>query len=346
MIRLGLCCTFLEEPIRFRTTTARYVSSLPKSSRRKFLNELALHNARTLGAALSYCRDNGIGAFRVQSGLLPLYTHPDHPYALDAEVRATLAEVGAKRGDIRLSFHPDQFVVPGSLNPAVVDASLGELEYQAEVAELIGAEQLTIHGGGAQGGKAAALARLEAGLARLSPRARSRIVLENDDRTYTVEDLLPTCERLGIPLVYDVHHHRCNPDSLTIDRATELATATWNGREPWMHLSSPAASWKGRDPRPHADYIDVRDVPEQWRDRNVTVDIEAKAKERAVIKLRAQLDGRRTSAARTGRRASDASGRLVPAPQPATSRAKTSAPGGRRGTTRAPRAQRTSSPRR
>jgi UV DNA damage endonuclease len=342
MMRLGLCCTFLEESIRFRTTTARYVSSLPNKSRAKFLNELALHNARTLGTAIGWCRDQGIGAFRVQSGLLPLYTHPAHLYELDPEVRETLAAVGKTRGDIRLSFHPDQFVVPGSVNPAVVASSLGELEYQAEVAELIGAEQLTIHGGGAQGGKGAALARLEESLGRLSPRARSRVVLENDDRVYTVEDLLPTCERLGIPLVYDVHHHRCNADSLSIDRATELATATWQGREPWMHLSSPALGWRGSDRRPHADYIDLEDVPEQWRDRNITVDVEAKAKELAVLRLRAQLDGRRTSASRTGRRASVASGRSAPAPRPASNRSKTSARSDPRAAAPVPRAQRTS----
>lgn len=346
MIRLGLCCTFLEAPIRFRTTTARYVSSLPKASRPKFLNELCLHNARTLGAAISWCRDNGVGAFRVQSGLWPLYTHPDHPYELDPEVRATLADVGKARGDIRLSFHPDQFVVPGSVNSAVVASSLGELEYQAEVAELIGAEQLTIHGGGAQGGKSAALARLEAALVKLSPRAKSRVVLENDDRVYTVEDLLPTCERLSVPLIYDVHHHRCNPDSLSIDRATELATATWHGREPWMHLSSPAEGWRGRNPGPHADYIDLHDLPEQWRDRNLTVDVEAKAKERAVIKLRAQLDGRRTSAARTGRLVNGASDRSAPAPRPPAKKSKPSAsPGARQDRAPAKRAKRTSGPR-
>lgn len=346
MIRLGLCCTFLETPIRFRTTTARYVSSLPNKSRAKFLNELALHNARTLGTAIDWCRDHDIGAFRVQSGLWPLYTHPDHRYDLDAEVRETLVAIGKRRGDVRLSFHPDQFVVPGSVNPAVVESSLGELEYQAEVAELIGAEQLTIHGGGAQGGKLAALARLESALARLSPRAKSRVVLENDDRVYTVEDLLPTCQRLGIPLVYDVHHHRCNPDALSIDRATDLATATWRGREPWMHLSSPAVGWRGSDPRPHADYIDLRDVPDQWRDRNITVDVEAKAKERAVTKLRAQLDGRRTSAARTGRPAYAASGRSAPAPRPAARKSRPSAPGARRDTAPAKRVKRTSNPRR
>ena len=257
------------------------------------LNELSLHNAAALRDAIRWCAAHGIGAFRVSSGILPMYTHPDVGWSLDDEsaaatgVSAALRAAGRTRQEagVRLSFHPDQFVVPGSVNPAVVEASLRELEYQAHVAELIGAEQLTIHGGGAQGGKPESLERLARNLRRLSPRARKRIVLENDDRLYTVEDLLPICERLEIPLVYDVHHHRCNPDRLDVAQATELAAATWSGREPWVHLSSPALGWKGKDPRPHADYINVSDVPACWLGRSMTIDVEAKAKELAVVRL-------------------------------------------------------------
>ncbi len=256
-----------------------------------FYNELALHNAGALAAAIDYCAGHGIGAFRINSQFLPLFTHPTVGWTLDTPagegVADALRAIDVKRraAGMRLSFHPDQFVVPGSSRPAVVDASLAELEYMAEVAELVGAEQLTIHGGGAQGGKQESLERLAAGIARLSPRARARVVLENDDRVYTVEDLLPLCEKLSIPLVYDVHHHRCNPDRLDVERATELAAQTWGTREPWAHLSSPALGWRGSDPRPHADYISARDFPSYWFGRRITVDVEAKAKERAVVRL-------------------------------------------------------------
>ena len=294
-MRLGLCCTFLDEDIKFRQTTARYVSTL--ADRERFLLEIALHNAHALARAIAWCAEHGVGAFRIGSQLLPLYTHPDHAWSLaqHADLRRALVAAGdlARARGVRLSFHPDQFVVPGSVNAATVDASLAELEYQGEVAELVGAEQLTLHGGGAQGGKPAALARLAANLRHLSPRARNRVVLENDDRVYTVEDLLPLCEQLECGLVYDVHHHRCNPDRLDVEQATDLASATWCGREPWMHLSSPANGWRAPDRRSHADFIAMRDVPACWRERAITVDIEAKAKERAVMKLRKALAPRR-----------------------------------------------------
>ncbi|HUS28563.1 MAG TPA: UV DNA damage repair endonuclease UvsE [Kofleriaceae bacterium] len=305
MVRLGLCCTFLAAPIRFRTTTVRYALSLDSRVRRGFLNELALHNAAALTSAIEWCIDHDVGAFRVQSGLLPLYTHPEVGWTLDGEegagVRAALAAAGQRARDagVRLSFHPDQFVVPGSTSKNVVKASLRELEYIAEVGELIGADQMTIHGGGAQGGKPEALKRLLVGLADLSPRARSLVALENDDRTYHVEDLLPICEGSGIPLIYDVHHHRCNPDSLSVQRATELAAKTWGLREPWVHLSSPLAGWRDGDPRPHADFIKSSDVPAFWLDRTMTIDVEAKAKEKAVLRLKTWIDAQAARGKRT-----------------------------------------------
>jgi UV DNA damage endonuclease len=217
------------------------------------------------------------------------YRWDELPIATILEKRLARARDHARAADVRLSFHPDQFVVPGSANPATVDASLGELEYLAQAAELVGAEQLTLHGGGAQGGKPAALDRLRRGLDRLSDRARRLVVLENDDRVYTVRDLEPLCRREGLPLVYDVHHHRCLPDGLSVEEATALAAASWGEREPWFHLSSPARGWQARDPRPHHDEIALEDLPPSWRHMRGTIDVEAKAKELSVLRLAQSL---------------------------------------------------------
>jgi len=317
-VRLGLCCTFLEEPIRFRSTTARLVGGKRPAERRRFLGELALDNAAALAAAIEWCAAHRIGAFRVSSQLFPLATHPQVGYALEElptwpalERSLRAARRRARALDIRLSLHPDQFVVPGSASEAVAKSSLFELEHQARVAELVGAEQMTLHGGGGQPDRRAALDRLERGLDRLSPRARARIALENDDRVFTVEDLLPVCARAGLPLVYDVHHHRCLPDRLGEGEALERAAATWRGREPWAHISSPKGGWRSARPQAHGDYIRPRDVPPSWIGRRMTVDVEAKAKELAVLRLLGWVDrhesargaagkGRGRSAARAG----------------------------------------------
>ena len=290
-LRLGLCCLFLDEPtVRFRTTTARYLSSLPKKRARQRLVELAHSNAAALRHALAACARLGIGAFRVSSNLLPLATHPEYDYRLgdlpDA-AQATLRQAGAEAAQhgIRLSFHPDQFILLASPSEAVTEASLRDLELHGQLAELLGADVINLHAGGGYGNKPEALRRIARNLERLSPAVRSRLALENDDRIYTVRDLLPLCRQEGVPLTYDVHHHRCNPDGLGIGEATELARATWD-REPLFHVSSPKDGWSAPNPRLHADYINPADFPAEWLPLTLTVDVEAKAKEKAVLELR------------------------------------------------------------
>ena len=76
MIRWGLCCQFLDAPIKFRTATHRYVATLSPEGRRDYLAGIAAHNAAALADAVRQCRTLGIGAFRINSQVLPLGTHP------------------------------------------------------------------------------------------------------------------------------------------------------------------------------------------------------------------------------------------------------------------------------
>lgn len=302
LLRLGLCCTFLDGPARFRHTTAAYVTRLDpggegwsgRPNAQAFIRALVLHNARARSDAVQWCAEQGVGAFRVQSQLVPLATHPDLAFPLEAlgeEIDDALrgAAARARTLGVRLSLHPDQFVVLSSDRPDVVDASVAELEHQSAVAARIGADQVTLHVGSGKGGKAAAGDRLRRAVDRLSDVARGLLVLENDDRTWTVADLLPVVEALGLPLVYDVHHHRCNADELSVEDATDAAAATWGDREPWCHISSPLDGWEGPRPQRHADLIARGDLPDVWRGRRMTLDVEAKAKEVAVLALRQAL---------------------------------------------------------
>jgi UV DNA damage endonuclease len=298
LIRLGLCCLFAEQPIQFRALTARGLLPDPREIQLQRISAVCRGNSENLLQSLRILDRLRIGAFRITSPLFPRYTHPDVGYTLDmlphrSQILSQLKTVRilARQKDIRLSFHPDQFVVLSSPHPEVVANSRLELEYQGQLAELVGADVINLHGGGAYGDKAAALQRLRQNFAQLSPAVKSRLTLENDDSTYTVRDLLPVCRTLGIPLVYDVHHHRCNPDGLSEEAATEAALKTWQalGREPHFHLSSPRAGWQRDDRRPHADYIEPDDFPVCWRGLTCTIDVEAKAKELAVLQLATAL---------------------------------------------------------
>jgi UV DNA damage endonuclease len=303
-LRLGLCCQFAREPIKFRATTATALLRLPRPAQLVRLADLCRANAEALLASLEFCASHGIGAFRIVSQILPVKTHPAAGYEMNelpgsADIIAHFRECGrfARSNNLRLSFHPDQFVVLNSPNPQTLAHSLAELNYQAEVAEWVGADTINLHGGGAYGDKAAALDALRRNIERLPRPVRSRLTLENDDKVYTPSDLLPVCADTGVPLVYDVHHHRCLPDGLSVAEITERARKTWQA-EPLFHISSPLAGWDGPKPERHDDYIDAGDFPLEWLGWPLTVEVEAKAKELALARLIADLNGEGRSYAR------------------------------------------------
>jgi UV DNA damage endonuclease len=281
MIRWGLCCIFRDAPIKFRRTTAKYSAKLSTDERMRHLSDICRHNANSLLEALQFCRRNGMNAFRINSQILPLKTHPQLGYEIEDLPQSTeivnafkKCKTYCRQHNLRTSFHPDQFILLSSPNPEITRRSIADLRYQAEVAEWVGADVINIHAGGAYGNKNEALKRL---------------VRQNDDRLYTPSDLLPVCKKLKIPLVYDLHHHRCLPDGRNVEDTTQQALKTWN-REPLFHISSPLCSWQDGNPRNHHDFIDSEDFPESWLNLDITVEVEAKAKELAVIKLMRDIE--------------------------------------------------------
>ncbi len=300
MIDWGLCCLFLKENLNFRTIRYSVLQKKPRSEQLSILSGICRDNSQTLFETLQRLPALNIQAFRISSELFPLYTHPEAGYRLEllpdhqkilrifSECRAL-----AKRLSIRLSLHPDQFVVLVSPHEAVLNSSLAELEYQLLLAELSGAQEINLHLGGRYGDKAAAMARFEKVFTGLPEGLRGRLTLENDDVSYTVSDLLPLCRKLHMPLVYDVHHHRCLPDELNCLEASQAAADTWNNRKvpPHFHLSSPKNFWGSRQFRPHADYIDPADFPVCWlKFERLCIDVEAKAKELAIAELQKAIE--------------------------------------------------------
>jgi UV DNA damage endonuclease len=295
MIRFGLCCIFRSEPIKFRRTTVRYLKGMLRKAQLQHVAGIIRHNAEALMAALIFCHENNIGAFRINSQILPVKTHPETGYAMDQlprhqQIVELFQKCGAysRKHDIRTSFHPDQFIVLNSPDPGVVQRSIADLAYHAEVAHWVNADVINLHAGGGYGNKKTALQRLTQQIEKLPSTIRQRLTLENDDRIFSPRDLLPVCRHTGVPLVYDIHHHRCLPDGVDEQTTTAQALATW-AREPHFHISSPLNPWGTGDARPHHDFIDPADFPCAWKDLDCTVDIEAKAKEAAIARLQRQL---------------------------------------------------------
>lgn len=297
-IRLGLCCIFIEYPIRFRIKQARYIARFARRRQLEILSATVLENCKALLEAVRVCHSESIGSFRVNSRFFPLKTHPAVRYELgdlpDRDgILETLAGVRiyCKQKGIRLTFHPDQFILLTSPKKDVVTNSIADLLYHDELADLIGADVITIHAGGAYGDKRTSLAHLKNTVMDLPESLRGRLALENDDRIFSPMDLIPLCNELELPFVYDIHHHRCLADLLSEEQATEAALTTWN-REPLFHLSSPKGGWQAPNPRAHDDMINPDDFPDFWLDLSLTVEIEAKAKEQAVKRLQVDLGKR------------------------------------------------------
>lgn len=293
-IRWGLCCNFQEVPIKYYSTTVAYIHRLKskKQDYHAYFNKIILSNLNSLIQTIDFCAQEKIGSFRINSHFFPLYNHVDYHYKLDemadsAEIFHLLerCKKKAQEKNIRLTFHPDHFVVLSSSNESVIQNSIKELDYHAELATLLDADVINIHVGGVYGNKKGALEQFCKNFDCLSQAVKSRLTIENDDRCYTPQDLLPLCYQLKIPLVYDVHHHRCLSDSFSVEQASYQAYETWD-REPLFHISSPQEGWISHKPQKHHDFIDKQDFPLFWLDfSKLTVEVEARKKELAVLKL-------------------------------------------------------------
>jgi UV DNA damage endonuclease len=274
------------------------------------------HSLERLRAILDYLDRHDIRMYRLPTALAPYASHPELTqfHGQVEECAEQLAEVGAiaRERDVRLSSHPGQYTVLNSERADVRDAAVAELEVQAALLDAMGLGPeavVVLHVGGAGGGVDASLDRFEAGLERLSDRARARLVIENDDRSFGLVDVLRLAERTGLRVVWDVLHHRCHDPARMPNRdALAAALATWEGTTPKIHYSSPRLDVEERrvragrrverrlvlpQLRAHADLIDPIGFEQFMRDaptgRDFDVMLEAKAKDLALLRLRDQL---------------------------------------------------------
>jgi len=271
-----------------------------------------------LNAVFDYLGENHISMYRMSSDLAPYATHPDLPQFHNQikESRKELKQVGerARRMNLRLSFHPSQFIVLNSPDAVLRDKSTWDLESQGEILDRmeLGPEAvLVIHVGGSYGDKQAGIDRWCTTWDRLPEVVRRRLVLENDDIRFSAADVLAIHERTGVRLVFDVQHFWClNPEQLELRSTLERFLDTWpGGEQPKIHFSSPrtqmrevtrknqatgrkkkmlqAPVWTG-----HADFIHPFDFISFFRsvaDLETDVMLEAKAKDLAMLRLREDL---------------------------------------------------------
>ena len=271
-----------------------------------------------LDAILDHCAVLGARMYRMSSDLAPYATHPEMPqfHSMVEDSAAELAAIGAKarRLDIRLSFHPSQFVLLNAEDEAIVAKSVADLASQARMLDLMGLGPeavLVTHVGGVYDDRDAARERWVRQWERLPQIVRDRLVLENDDIRFSAADTLWISERTGVRLIFDHQHFWClHEPGAELIPTFEACLRTWpEGQRPKMHFSSPRTEMRELEQkdrktgksrtvlRPpvwtgHADFIQPFEFVRFLRDAahlDFDVMLEAKTKDLAFLRLREDL---------------------------------------------------------
>lgn len=257
------------------------------------LRDVIAHNLQALMRLVQYNKGNNIHLFRISSDLIPFGSSPINTLQWQEEFADTFEKIGNAIADaaLRVSMHPGQYTVLNSPDADVVNRAIADLEYHEQVLHLLKTDstsKIILHVGGAYGDKAAASERFCRNWGRLSDRVRSRIVLENDERFYSIAEVLNIAQRLGIPAVFDSLHHSINPPEENCSPADWIwqCAKTWNqsdGRQK-IHYSQQSAD---RKPGAHSKTIYAEEFLQFYetvRDMDLDIMLEVKDKNLSAIK--------------------------------------------------------------
>ena len=258
----------------------------------KYSSELALQNTRDLIEVIKWNHKNGFKLFRMTSNLIPwssefpLSSMPDY-----RKISILLNGAGnlADKYGQRITSHPGPFNVLVSPNEKVVQNTITDLSIHGEIFDLMGLSRtpynkINIHCNGVYGDKQSAMDRFCKNFEKLPESVQTRLTVENDDKgsMYSVKDLMYIHERIGIPIVFDYHHHTFNTGGLTEQEALELAMSTWGDIKPIVHYSeSRTLEDETAKPQAHSDFI-YSEINTYGHDLDIVV--EAKKKELTVQK--------------------------------------------------------------
>ena len=306
-------------------TTVDLVSALKSNDARRWQSDPHVRQSIEYVAEIfHYLAKNDIHMYRMSSDFAPYLTHPDLPQFHNqlVEAKDELAELGAlaRKYDIRLSLHPSQYILLNALDSEVARKSILDLNAQAAILDAMGCgpEAVVVtHVGGVYGEHDASLQRFITRYADLPEETKRRLVVENDDVSFSHADTMRVHEATGCPVVFDNLHHFCrNPEGVSMRDALTAALETWRvGVVPKIHYSSPNTAfevvetkaagntgrektvqkWKAPPVKAHSDFIDPMEFALFWdavegdKRRPFDIMLEAKAKDLALLKLRRDM---------------------------------------------------------
>ena len=300
-IQLGLCCintTLRAEKPPVYCSRTMIIRTINQEGGMDTLRERVTNNCLDLIKLIEWNEQNGIKVLRISSDMFPHYANPKtENYSMDF-VKDILNKAGelAKKYNHRITMHPGQFNVVGSPSEIAFNSTVLDLSYQCEILDNINVgpdSVMVVHGGGLYGNKEETIKRWCVNFKRLPENVQKRLVLENCERCFSIEDCLRVSKEIGIPVVFDTHHYDCynilHPDNQMQPPETYMQAIleTWQKRgiKPKFHVSEQGSGRCGH----HSDYIEnipdyLLEIPEKYN-TNIDIMIEAKKKELAIFKL-------------------------------------------------------------
>lgn len=249
------------------------------------------NNLNCLMKMLHFNIKNYLLFFRITSDLVPFASHPICKFKWKNFFKNKFKEIGEliNNYNIRISMHPDQFIVLNSKDPNIVKRSIAELQYHTNVLDLMNLKKtakIQLHVGGAYGNKKESLERFIENYKKLSDNIKDRLIIENDDRIYSFQDCLFLYNKVKVPLLFDVFHHSILNNKESIKEILEKQNKTWEKNDgiPMVDYSSQKPGFKVGS---HSEEIDLNDFErflKQSKPYDFDIMLEIKDKETSGLK--------------------------------------------------------------
>ena len=293
-IRLGYAC--ISETIEGTSSSTYSYTKYKEEKDDKKLERIISSNLFHLQQLLTYNNKNNIHFFRLSSNIIPLATKKEvnfdyfTPYQKNYQKLAELI----REKNMRVDFHPSEYCIINSTRKEVVEASFEILNYHYRLLTYLKIKNpiLVLHIGSKEFGKEKSITRFAHNFYKLPKEIQEVIAIENDDKSFTIEDCLFLSKLINRPVIFDYHHHYCNPSETSLDEILPKVISTWQ-ETPKMHFSSPKSKLK-KEIRSHHDYIGSNEFIKflgylKKLGKDIDIMIEAKKKDEAMFRLIREL---------------------------------------------------------
>ncbi|WKY43637.1 UV DNA damage repair endonuclease UvsE [Eubacteriaceae bacterium ES2] len=286
-MRIGYACQAIAVP------GSKMNSCQLKNASPERLLALAENNLQALDTLISYNIKNSIRLFRISSDLIPFGSSVAANICWEKIFSDQLVSIGQRilNSGMRVSMHPGQYTVLNSPDETVVTRAVEDLYYHAKVLDsmnLGNEHKIILHLGGVYGNKKQAIKRFISHYNALSSAVKRRLVIENDDRMYTIKDALEVSSAIGIPVVFDNLHNTINPSDQNIsdNDLIKLCSQTW-GEDDGPQKIHYSQQHPEKNPGAHSQSIRISPFLAFYRtlsDQNIDIMLEVKDKNLSALK--------------------------------------------------------------